>query len=315
LAIKRWAKEQYGSFYSGDSYIILRTYTDPANKDKKLYDVHFWLGRDTSQDEAGVAAYKTVELDDLLGDLPVQYREVMGSESDQFLSLFHPSMNIMDGGIDSGFNHVGPESYQPRLLHVKGKKHIKVSQVPLSTESLNHGDVFILDNGLELYQWNGSEAGVREKRKANDVIQKIREDRNGRPHPEFLDGDEAHPKFWDLLGGRGNIKTAAEGGADEKVEDFTKKLLRASDASGQLTLTEVASGRFDKNQLDSNDVFVVDSEDSIYIWVGSAASEQERKQAFKVANEYLVQSGRPFTTPVVRVVEGSVSLGFDSVFH
>lgn len=36
--------------------------------------VHFFLGKDCSQDESGTAALKAVELDQALGDAPIQHR-------------------------------------------------------------------------------------------------------------------------------------------------------------------------------------------------------------------------------------------------
>lgn len=63
--------------------------------------------------------------------------------------------------------------YRARLLHLKGKKHVKVTEVPLSHKSLNSGDVFIVDAGTELIQWNGKDAGVMEKSKAASLVQAI----------------------------------------------------------------------------------------------------------------------------------------------
>jgi len=41
-----------------------------------------------AQDEAGIAAYKTVELDGFLAGASVQHREVQNHESKQFISYF-----------------------------------------------------------------------------------------------------------------------------------------------------------------------------------------------------------------------------------
>jgi hypothetical protein len=111
----------------------------------------FRLGKESSQDEIGVAAYKAVELDDLLDDGPVQHREVQGYESALFQSYFVKGIQYMEGGIASGFRQVKPDEYKPRLFQVRRtRKAVRAFEVPVKASSLNHGDVFILDAGVSL---------------------------------------------------------------------------------------------------------------------------------------------------------------------
>merc|ERR1719240_531624 len=95
----------YGKFHKGDSYICLQTIANP-DSGKLTHHIYFYLGSETSVDEQGTAAYKTVELDDFFDGEPVQHREVMNEESDDFKALFGGEITQLDGGIDSGFKHV-----------------------------------------------------------------------------------------------------------------------------------------------------------------------------------------------------------------
>ena len=75
--------------------------------------------------------------------------------------------SIMKGGCETGFNHVKPEAYPPRLLHFSGiGKKIEVREVPAAPSSLDKSDVFILDLGLEIIQWNGETSNKDERFKA-----------------------------------------------------------------------------------------------------------------------------------------------------
>lgn len=51
-------------------------------------DLHYWIGKDSSQDEQGAAAMYVTQLDAALRGSPVQHREVQGHESETFQSYF-----------------------------------------------------------------------------------------------------------------------------------------------------------------------------------------------------------------------------------
>jgi gelsolin len=51
FTVKKWSRP--GEFYDGDSYIVVKTKKN--SNGTFSWDIHFWLGKYTSQDEAGVA--------------------------------------------------------------------------------------------------------------------------------------------------------------------------------------------------------------------------------------------------------------------
>ncbi|KAM0835312.1 hypothetical protein ACQ4PT_063010 [Festuca glaucescens] len=140
-------RESHGKFFTGDSYIILKT---TALKNGSFQqDIHYWLGKDTSQtylllsikDEAGTAAIKTLELDAALGGRfrgphrrGVQYREVQGNETEKFLSYFKPCIIPEEGGVASGFRHaeVNAREHVTRLFVCRGKHTVHVKEVPFA---------------------------------------------------------------------------------------------------------------------------------------------------------------------------------------
>jgi len=309
------SKTPAGSFYEDDSYIVLNTY---KKEDKLMYDVHFWLGRTTSQDEAGTAAYKTVELDDYLHGAPVQHREVQDHESPLFLSYFAHlgGIKILAGGVESGFHHVKPEEYKSRLLWIKGKKNVRVREVPLKSTSLNNGDVFILDNGLKIYQWNGSKSGIFEKNKAGQLCRSLDSERSGKPEVIVQEEGSEDTVFWNALGGKGPITDASKVQSDDEWENSTfKKLFKLSDEGGKFTFTEVAEGsNLKKSQLDTKDAFVVDAGNHIFVWIGTGASVGERKYAMRYAQEYTRSYDRPSVLPISLIPEGKETEAFNKAF-
>jgi len=307
-------KNLIGTFYDGDSYIVLHT----TKVDSQFnWSIFFWLGENTSQDEAGTAAYKTVELDDHLSGKPIQHREVQGYESHAFVELFSAKggIRILKGGFETGFHHVKPEDYKPRLLHIRGTtaKNVRVHEVDISGSSLNSSDVFILDGGLHVYQFNGKHAKPIERNKGSVLAHAIRDEREGRAEVHVLDeADSDLAPFWKYFGGPQKI--AADAPPQATFSDDQKVLYRLSDASGSLQFTKVAEGNVSRSSLNSNDVFILDSGYHVFVWVGQGSSAQERKTSLQYAVDYLKQHNRPAVLPISRILDGGENEVFNSQF-
>lgn len=326
-----WPKEKYGEFYDGDSYIVLHSYkvghdNDP---DKMGHDIFFWLGSHTSQDEAGVAAYKTVELDEFLHGKATQHREVQAGPSDAFMDLF-PKIHIRSGGVRSGFRHVEKEEPKEEILtllrvfkHPGAKRDsVVVHEVEPTWESLDEDDVFVLDKGDKIFVWQGKNCSPMEKAKAAQVVH----DMTIAKHidVEVLSQTESRSRLVvDMLGGDKDAAPAAEEyhrprpvRTRREGDAKAKKLFRLSDQSGQLTFSSVKEGSVSKSDFDGNDVFLLDDGSrAIWVWQGASASKAEKAAWLKVAQAYVrqLQGGddqEAHLTPIAKVMEGSESPAF-----
>lgn len=300
--VTHWPKEDYGKFYDGDSFIILNTYKNKES-DELLFDVHFWIGKSSSQDEYAVAAYKTVELDTFLMDKPVQHREVMNNESELFKSYFE-DICIMKGGVKSGFNRITPKEYKSRLLKFndEGRNQVTMTEVAYVKESITSDNVYIIDNGLDLYQVNGSRSDKDERMKALQWVQKVKSERgNARSHVI----DEKHRIMSTLPSGEVDSE-------EEPIDDdFVPTIKKLSDAEGHLKMSDTTG--FSKSVLNSNDVFVVDTGKQCFVWIGAKASVDERRRGMEYAHNYLRTTKHPIV-PITVVKEGQSSKDFDAVF-
>ena len=325
-----WPRERFGQFYDGDSFIVLHSYK--VGDDKLGHDIFFWLGNKTTQDEAGTAAYKTVELDEFLHGAATQHREVQQSPSDEFLALFR-HISIRSGGVRSGFTHVEPEAKEDILTLLRIFKHpgagridsLIVHEVEPTWQSLDENDVFVLDKGDKIWVWQGKKCSPMEKAKAAQVVNDMTLAKH--VDVEVLSQLESRSKLIvDLLGGKDQAPSTLEaprpGGFGKRSSETSadsppRKLFRLSDASGDLSFDLVKDGqRVNRSDFDGKDVFLYDTGTTLWVWQGSEASASEKAMWLKVAQFYVrkiqesVQSSEAYLKPISKVSQGHESPAF-----
>nr|XP_033506696.1 scinderin like b isoform X2 [Epinephelus lanceolatus] len=324
LDLKPVPQALHGSFYTGDAYLLLYTTSAPS------YNIHMWLGDECSQDESGAAAIFATQLDDFLGGGPVQYRELQNTESNTFLGYFKSGIKYKDGslrhnpasqlgGVASGFQHVVTNDMNvKRLLHVKGRRAIRATEVDMSWASFNKGDCFIVDLGKDVYQWCGSECNRFEKLKASNVCIDIRDnERNGRAKLHMVEEGEEPQAVIDALGPKPTIAPATD---DIKVDTANKKkaaLYMISDASGTMKVSVVAQASpFKQAMLSPDECYILDNgvDKNIFVWKGPKANMAERKAAMSAGQQFIKDKGYSNKTQIQVLPAGAETTMFKQFF-
>lgn len=312
----------HGHFFMGDCYILLHT---KKVGNSTSYVIHYWIGSESSQDEQGAAAVYAVQLDRALGSNPIQYREVQGHESATFKGYFKTGVVYEKGGVKSGMKHVETNSYDvKRLLHVKGKRRITAKEVEMSWESFNNGDVFHLDLGDTIVQWNGPKCNTKEKLKgmlfAKDICSR---ERGGRAAVRIIEGDaeDNSPRLMELMNeSLGERSGQLSDGTPDEIADQEQKsqltLYHVSDDSGKMKVTEVGTRPLVQDLLNHDDCYILDQGGlKVFAWKGKKANTAEREAAMSRALDFIKSKNYPPTTNIEVVNDGAESALFKQLFQ
>ncbi|XP_014385574.1 PREDICTED: macrophage-capping protein [Myotis brandtii] len=288
------APENQGVFFSGDSYLVL------YNGTEEFSHLHLWIGQQSSRDEQGACAMLAVHLNTLLGERPVQHREVQGNESDLFMSYFPRGLKYQEGGVESAFHKISAEAAPEairKLYQVKGKKNIRATERALSWDSFNTGDCFILDLGQNIFTWCGGKSNILERNKARDLALAIRDsERQGKAQVEIVSDGEEPAEMIQVLGPKPALK---EGNPEEDLTaDQTNAHAAALYKVGVRGLPWHRAG----------------SETSPSCGPGRKANEKERQAALQVAEGFISRMRYAPNTQVEILPQGRESLIFKQFF-
>mmetsp|Transcript_17974 Transcript_17974/g.23281 ORF Transcript_17974/g.23281 Transcript_17974/m.23281 type:complete len:578 (-) Transcript_17974:333-2066(-) len=301
--------ENVGHFYSGDSYIVLYSYKkrreDGTVKSNEEHIIYFWHGNDSSQDEKGSSAILATMLDDELGGTPIQVMVAQGKEPRHFRALFHGALVVHFGGVASGFKNVDDEDEEDEdgvaLYHVHGSDDENTHGIYTkeAATSLTSRDCFVLINGRKVFLWQGNGSNDSEKKAAAKIADKLYLKFRCRGGVSTLKEGHEPARFWRALGGKGDYPK--ERHARVVVED--PRLFHCSNMTGFWQVEEVDN--FAQSDLNNDDIMLLDTGNSLFLWIGDGSNPYEKRKGKETAVEYRATSNvMTKKTPIIEVNSG-----------
>uniref|UniRef100_A0A2K6P3F9 Villin like n=1 Tax=Rhinopithecus roxellana TaxID=61622 RepID=A0A2K6P3F9_RHIRO len=313
----------YGNFFEEHCYVILHVPQSPKATQGASSDLHYWVGKQAGAEAQGTAAAFQQCLQEELGAQTVLHCEAQAHESDCFCSYFRSGIIYRKGGLASDLKHVETNFFNiQRLLHIKGRKHVSATEVELSWNSFNKGDIFLLDLGKMMIQWNGPKTSISEKARGLALTYSLRDrERGGRAQIGVVDDEAKAPDLMQImeavLGRRvGSLRAATPSKDINQLQKASVRLYHVYEKGKDLVVVELATPPLTQDLLQEEDVYILDQGGfKIYVWQGRMSSLQERKAAFSRAVGFIQAKGYPTYTNVEVLNDGAESAAFKQLFR
>ena len=159
------------------------------------------------------------------------------------------------------------------------------------------GDVYIVDDDRTLYVWIGNKCSVDEKTAGAAQARTLDQERGGAAKIITVDQNQETPEFLKLVNSMGAMKVVDKNVARTMLKDvvtgdyaqFTEHvnvLYRVSseefDGINAMKMVQVP---YNKESLDTEDCFVLDLGNKVYVWQGNACNVKEKVKSGQWARQ------------------------------
>jgi hypothetical protein len=181
------------------------------------------------------------------------------------------------------------------VFHIVGRNLEKIEAKSGNEYEFLDGDVYVIDAGMTIWIWRGKDCGVDEQTVGAWVANKLdNTDRGGEPAVYSVVQGEETDNFKELIqvsvldGDTPGFLTHAE------LDTVEYKLWRVYTKEETATMDQAYSEEVNlsRDSLKSEDVFVLDGNDNIYLWVGEKANREEKFEGQKLMQK--IDSGRSY---------------------
>ncbi|MFX1540115.1 MAG: hypothetical protein ACFFBX_04975 [Promethearchaeota archaeon] len=181
----RVPKDYLNEFGTGDVYLL--------DKGPKIY---LWVGKKATPDEKFIGAITSVWKDQDRKGAAKLITVHEGKEPKEFLDLLKGKIRVTNQDTEGILKRVALKQHEFKLfrIHIEGDINLYY-EVKRSKDSLDTGDVFLLDTYNKMYIWRGRESSAFERWEAMKIAEDYDVDRAGHQEIIIIEEDQEPEDF------------------------------------------------------------------------------------------------------------------------